>query len=364
MKFSVDSKSLVDLLGRAKKVHPKVTEVNIVGAKKGAFMVVSSDTATAKFRIANIEVEDSEDPITVPLDTLLSSIRNRKILNFETSDGQLNFNDGAKYKGHITIPAYNEVDLLRPTGGTEIDLSDETAGVFHDVVESATLSGEFGNTEGMILNLHLGKHGITALCYDPYYIASVTDSSAKFDDEQSVAISTNVIALATQVAGKNAYKLILTEDAVYAYNSEFMLRQAAIQNDGVEETLASIAESIEEWLGMDATKVTADLGKFKEVLDNMSAFYERGVPIQFTVAKKGVEIRIDGNGGEIAERVDGETENPAKEAFRCEFQLLSELLPKVPGPTVEMAFIPERMVYFNRDDGVRRVFMSAALVSE
>ncbi len=365
MKFSVDAKSLMEAIGKARRVCPKALNVNLLATDKGGYLVVSADGVVGKFKISNFESEETASPITIAIDSMVGALRNRKVLNFDSSSESLVFDDGAKYSGKLTIEEYGEIEVPKPEGEdiTTIDLSDETSTTFTSLVDRAYLTGDFAGGEGMTLYLVMGKKGITALCYDSFYLVRASDTSQEFE-KNVVAIDLSSLSLITTIAGKAAYTLYLMEDKVLAKGSDFILVQPAIQIDNVADNVKNVDEFIDGWLSEECTSVTVEVAKLNEVLDNMSAFYEKGVPIDFLVGPKGVAISITGKGGELKEKVNGASENPSKTAFRCEYQLISELLPKIHDTHVKLSFIPDRVVYVQIKGDGKAVFLSAALVGE
>ena len=365
MEFAIDIKSFADVLGRARKVCPKAVDFNLEAKKKGLVLSVTADDITASFKVRNVQIEDVGEPITLPLDPIMGVIKGRKLLTFTHNDGVLQFTDGGNYKGDIQIPEYTEIPLEKPTDGFAISLEEpEASAVFYQGVADTELSGSFSNAESMNVFLRLGKKGLVALCYDPYYMSRVIDSSAKFEIANA-AIDLKIMDTIQSVVGKgDSYTLHMTESSVYAFNQDFMLRFPAIQVESVEENMKQMDSFIGTWLKEECSRVWVETAKLKEVLANVASFYQKGVPINFTVAKKGLVIGIKSSVGQIKESIEAKVENPSKDVFNCEYQLLSEVLDKVTVDTVPLSFIKDTLLYIHIDDGAREFFASVALQSK
>ncbi len=365
MEFTVDIKSFSDVLGKARKVCPRAVDFNLEAKKKGLVLSVTADDITASFKMRNVQVEEAGEPITLPLDPIMGVIKGRKHLTFSHSDGVLQFTDGGNYKGDIQIPEYSEIPLEKPTDGFAISLEEpEAAAVFYSAVEDATLTGSFSNAETMNVLLRLGKKGMISMCYDSYYMVRVVDSTAKFEAALA-AIDLGIMGVIQSVIGKgDTYTLHLTDSSVYAFNQEFMLRFPAIQIDSVEENLKQMDTFVANWLKEDYSRVWVETARLKEVLANVSSFYQKGVPINFTVGKKGLMVGIKSSVGQIKEAIEAKVENPGKEVFNCEYQLLSEVIEKVTVDTIPLSFIKDSMLYIHINDDAREFFASVALQSK
>ncbi len=362
MEITVNIKSFSDVLGKLKKVCPRAVDFNIIPGKRGITLCALSDDIAAKFKVPNATVDEAGDPITVPLDPILGVIKGRTTMTFKFEDDTLSFSDGGKYSGKIEIPTYQEIDITKPTDGLEINLSDSDASsVFYQAVEDATLSGTFSNAESMNLLMSMGKKGIVALCFDPYYTVKVVDSGAKFSSAKA-ALDLSILDSIRSVVGKgDAYTLTITDSSVFAASSDFLLRFPAIQVDSIDDNIQNMDSFIDQWMKSKFSRVWVETTKLKEVLANIYTFYQKGVPIDFTLSAKGLTVGIKSALGQMKESIPAKVENPVKEAFHCEYQLISELLDKVTVDTIPLSFIKDSLVYIHLNDDVREFFAGAAL---
>ena len=365
MQFSVEAKALNEILSKARRVCPRAVDFNLVpGKKSGITLIVSADDRVAKFKLHNVSVEDSTHPITAPLEPVLGVIKGRKVLEF-TSDGtKLAFTDGKSYKGTIQINEYAEIPLEAPEGGLVVDLKDpDNSSVFYQTVQDVTLSGSFSGDESMSMLFQMGKKGVLATCYDPYYMVRVTDNSATYEPIRS-AVDLGILSTIQGLVGKgDSYVLTITENSVFATNSEFMVRFPAVQIESVDESMKNINSFISGWLEEAYTRAYVERDALDSALANVGAFYQRGTPIQFVASSKGLTVGIQSATGTIKAAIPCKVENPTKDSFNVEYQLLSEILEKIEGDTIPLSFLKDRLLYIHTDTGSRTIFASVALQS-
>jgi len=350
MKIKLNGAALASAIGQIVKLtatkHVSLMaedeSLRISGTERGRTVVLTIPAAVKK-----------TGQFTALPDILVGVCRNRKevILELTGDQDKVIFTSG-KYKSDITIVPYEEISVSEPKEGTEFDLAEVELKVILDVCGKAQLTAPYiDGAPPLPLLMKISAKGTHVASLDQYHVTSIRTKQVTMDNELELVLPPGALASVATLADGEKHRIVFSESVVYAEGASFKLLLPLEQIESGKLSLKNVV-SLQDRIKKSTPQATAKVSRqeLDDILSNVYAVSEPGVPIVFTVAKGALTVGTNSSYGSAREQLDAEVDGEGE--FKFQPQMVSEIFGKLYGGSDELdLFFLEKMMYLTVRNG-------------
>lgn len=364
MIISIDTELLETAIGTVVKVAGLSSENSIAHFKLVDSMLQVSATNKGTGVAINVPCKVKEkskySAFAVSPSSLLSAITKRKSINLEISISTVKVTSD-KYRADL-VTTTSEPEIILPKDIKEGDETTKLPSVLVEFIREnlsqVELKPILETYSYMPVAVQVTDKGAFLACYDNWHMAFVTNKKVTGKIKFCLPIS-SLTLLAKEFRGKT-YKMLVTESTLYAFNDSFELAltlpQQDVQNVIPPDEAYNLAMQIRKEKGIDIVLAAEDV---LAISSNIDAVYKKGEHIDFDVDKTQCKVTLKSTYGRVSSIVRCKTQKPV--SFRAGFGFFKDVLTKVSGSKVEMTVVPDRMLFFTKNN---RTYMLALIDRE
>ena len=288
---------------------------------------------------------------------LLGVCARRKELELEINEDESHVVvTSGKYQAELPLLPFQEIAIDPPAEGTSLEVENMELKMLNSACSDAQLTAPYQDGAPQLpLLVRIGEKGTEVVSMDIFHVAVIRIGGVSREQPLDLMLPPGSLTAVTSVAGDSAYEVILSESTLYANNDQFTisLPMVQIESSGLTRThAAKLRKSATD--GEDsAIKATVNWKELQNILGNVYAVCEAGVPLCFKVGKGKVTVSLKTTFGSASETLDAECKQSGE--FYYDPQLLSEVLAKVSGETVTLNFA-ERFLWVSQGNKARHYF--------
>lgn len=315
------------------------------------FMRISSvnkGTGAAVIIPSKITNKEGEKKFAIEPGTVMSAITKTKTVSIDVRESTI-LVSGQRHKLELVITA-GEAEPVLPDDvkkGDSIKLSSEVIEFLRSNISDIELKPTLETFSYMPVSVKVTEKGTAMVCYDNWHMAFAV--SKKVTGNLNFTLpATSLSLLVNEFKGKQ-YRVVLTESTLYAFNDSFELSlplpQVDAQNVLPAEEAFQIAGQVRKQQGVQVLLAVEDV---QALAANMEAVYKKGEHVTFNIEKDKCEMLLKSTHGKIK----ATARCKAQKAVKCKvgFVYLRDTLSKVSGRKLEMVVVPDRMMFFNKDN--------------
>ena len=288
---------------------------------------------------------------------LLGVCARRKELHLElTEDESQVVVTSGKYTAELPLLPFQEIAIDPPTEGVEIEVENLELKMLNTACADAQLTAPYQEGAPQLpLLVRIGENGTEVVSMDIFHVAVIRVAGLKRDEPLDLLLPSGSLTAVTSVAGDSAYDVILSDSTLYASNEQFTLSlpMMQIESSGLTRNHAAKLRKGAMDSADAAMKATVKIDDLNNILSNVYAVCEAGVPLCFKLGKGKVSVSLKTTFGSASETLDAECKQTGE--FYYDPQLLSEILSKVSGESVTLNFA-ERFLWVSQGNKVRQYF--------
>lgn len=350
MKFSIPSKDLVTAVTSITKITG-CKHISIY-AEDGKLTLSGFERGRSMRKTLQVDVEE-EGGVTVMPDVLIGVIKGRTQLTVELcEDSHVKVRSGS-YSATIKVLPYEEVEIAAPESEQELSFVESELSALLDACNRASLSAPYlEGSPALPLLVRISEKGTHVAALDNHHASSVRTKFITLPEPVELLIPATALSTLSSVSSGSQFRVILAENALYADNSSFALLLPMEQVSSSGLGLAVLNDLIKRVKAENnVTEVSVKYNDLKNILDNVTAVSEPGVPLSLEVSGNTLKVGTETQYGSALEELACSTSGN-NVSVKLHTAMFLEMLDKVRASSVSIHILPNLIYLQNTSSTV------------
>lgn len=338
------------ILGATIKTMQKVVQATQVSmwATKAGLKVVGVGNGNSFSMLCDCQVTEKSksSSFTIGVENILNALSKRKNVSIKIEESAITVTEG-RYSAELLVQPTEAVEVIPEDVKADkaITLKDKFLNAVRENLPKLELKPLLSMYDYIPFGIKATKEGTFMACFDAFQAAFYMDKELTGNLEFTIPSSVFSM-LARELKGQD-YKMLVTDNTIYAYNDVFELAIARPQSEGQQVTLENMIDLYNQ-LKSEGSKGATSIALKKEgisgMLENAKAVYEKDSTFTFTTKGDKCKLELKSSYGKVTNSILLD-EAPKKDtSFSCDFNFFSTLLAKAPA-TVSLK-VTDRMLLF------------------